>query len=342
MLQSLTRQTLGLILMLLLTFVGLLAVTFTLGRLVPNDPVLAIVGPKATQSTYDQVYKELGLDKPLYEQFYLYLKGVSKGDLGSSFLTSNKVLDDIKTYFPATIELATLGIIFGILFGIPLGILAATKANSIFDYLVRFFSIVGYSAPIFWLGYLGILIFYKHLDWVGAPEGRLGVVYAYTVPAVTNFVLIDTLLTGDWGAFKDAISHIILPTALLGWYSLGYISRMTRSFMIEQLQQEYITMAKVKGLSNTKIIWKHALSNAAIPLITVIMLSYATLLEGSVITETVFAWPGIGRYITSSLFSSDMNAVLGGTMVVGMVFVFFNILSDYLYKLADPRVRKGL
>lgn len=322
-----------------MTFLGLLMVTFFIGRFIPTDPVLAIVGEKASQSTYDKVYYELGLDKPLFVQFWRYLKGIFEGDLGTSSVTSNPVLTDILNYFPATFELATISIIFGILFGVPLGVMAAVKKNKLFDYILRFFSLVGHSAPIFWLGYMGVLIFYSKLDWVAPPEGRLSIIYEYTITKYTNMVLIDTILSQNWDAFKDAFAHIILPASLLAYYSIAYISRMTRSFMIEQLSQEYITAARIKGISEFKVVTKHALRNAAIPLITVIILSYASLLEGSVLTEIVFAWPGIGRYVTDSLLASDMNAVLGGTIVIGACFIFFNLLADLLYKVADPRAR---
>ncbi|MDV7103638.1 ABC transporter permease [Vibrio sp. TH_r3] len=325
--------------MLALTFLGLLLLTFVIGRLMPTDPVIAVIGDKAPEALYQKTYTEMGLDKPIVVQFIYYLKGVVSGDLGTSVRTANLVTDDILNYFPATLELATLATFFGILFGIPMGVIAAVKQNKWPDNLVRFLGLVGHSAPIFWLAMLGIVVFYQHLDWVAAPEGRLGVMYEYTLPKVTNMVLIDTMIAGDWDAFKDAFSHIILPASLLSYYSVAYLSRMTRSFMLDQLQQEYITTARVKGVSETAIIWRHALGNALVPLITVIALTYATLLEGSVLTEIVFSWPGLGRYITDGLLAADMNAVLGGTIVVGLVFILLNLTSDLLYKIFDPRAR---
>lgn len=336
------KKFINFILMLSSTFLGLLMVTFFIGRMIPTDPVLAIVGEKASQSTYDKVYYELGLDKPLIVQFWRYLQGIFQGDFGTSAVTSNPVLTDILNYFPATFELATLSIIFGIFIGVPLGVMAAVKKNKLFDYILRFFSLVGYSAPIFWLGYMGVLIFYSKLGWVAAPEGRLNVIYEYSITKYTNMVLIDSIMSKNWDAVKDAFAHIILPASLLAYYSIAYISRMTRSFMIEQLSQEYITAARIKGISEFKVVTKHALRNAAIPLITVIILSYASLLEGSVLTEIVFAWPGIGRYVTDALLASDMNSVLGGTIVIGCVFIFLNLLADLLYKVADPRARAGM
>jgi peptide/nickel transport system permease protein len=325
--------------MLLITFIGLLLLTFVIGRLMPTDPVIAVIGDKAPEALYQKTYLEMGLDKPIVVQFVYYLGGVLQGDLGTSVRTANLVSDDILNYFPATLELATLATIFGVLIGVPIGVLAAVKQNKWPDYLVRFFGLIGHSAPIFWLAMMGIVLFYQHLDWVAAPEGRLSVVYEYTLEKVTNMVLIDTLLAGDWGAFKDAFAHIVLPASLLSYYSIAYLSRMTRSFMLDQLQQEYITTARVKGVSELAIIWRHALGNAWVPLITVIALTYATLLEGSVLTEIVFSWPGLGRYITDSLLAADMNAVLGGTIVVGFVFILLNLTSDLLYKIFDPRAR---
>ncbi|MHA2937133.1 ABC transporter permease [Vibrio sp. RC27] len=325
--------------MLALTFLGLLLLTFVIGRLMPTDPVIAVIGDKAPEALYQKTYHEMGLDKPIAVQFIYYLGGVVSGDLGTSVRTANLVSDDILTYFPATLELATLATFFGIIFGIPAGVLAAVNQNKWIDNLVRVLGLIGHSAPIFWLAMLGIVVFYQHLDWVAAPEGRLSVMYEYTLPKVTNMVLVDTILAGSWDAFKDAFSHIILPASLLSYYSVAYLSRMTRSFMLDQLQQEYVTTARVKGVSERVIIWRHALGNAWVPLITVIALTYATLLEGSVLTEIVFSWPGLGRYITDSLLAADMNAVLGGTIVVGLVFILLNLTSDLLYKVLDPRAR---
>lgn len=325
--------------MLAMTFFGLLLLTFVIGRMMPTDPVIAVIGDKAPEALYQATYIKMGLDKPIAIQFIYYLNGVIHGDLGTSVRTGNLVTKDILTYFPATLELATLATIFGILIGVPMGVLAAVKQNKWQDNLVRIFGLIGHSAPIFWLAMIAIVVFYQHLDWVAAPEGRLSVIYEYTLPKVTNMVLVDTLLAKDWGAFKDALAHIILPASLLSYYSIAYLSRMTRSFMLDQLHQEYIITARVKGVSESTIIWKHALGNAWVPLITVIALTYASLLEGSVLTEIVFSWPGLGRYITDALLAADMNAVLGGTIVVGLVFILLNLTSDLLYKVFDPRAR---
>jgi len=322
----------------LLTYLGLLAVTFFIGRVIPIDPVLAVVGDRAPEHVVARVREEMGLNKPLWQQFYIYLGKVAQGDFGTSVLTSNPVMQDIRRTFPATIELATLGILIGAGLGVPLGVWAAVRRGGLVDQVVRVMGLIGYSVPIFWLGLMGLVLFYAKLGWVGGP-GRIDVTYEYTLTMVSGFLLLDAARAGQWDAFGNALSHLILPASLLGYFSLAYISRMTRSFMLHELSQEYVVAARAKGLSESRIIWRHALRNAMVPLVTVIALSYAGLLEGSVLTETVFAWPGLGLYITNSLQNADMNAVLGGTIVVGTIFVGLNLLSDVLYQVLDPRTR---
>lgn len=323
---------------LLLTFIGLTTVTFTIGRVMPADPVLAVIGDRAPQAAYDRVYKEMGLDQPIYEQYYRYLGELSRGDLGTSIMTSQPVLEDIKRFFPATLELSTIATLIGVLLGVPMGVLAAVNQGRLLDHFVRIFGLIGYSVPVFWLGMVGLLIFYGKLDWVAGP-GRIDVYYDGIVETVTGFILIDAAIAGEWDIFHNAVSHLILPSLLLGSFALAYIARMTRSFMLDQLNQEYVLTARVKGASETSVIWRHAFRNVLVQLITIVGLTYASLLEGSVLTETVFSWPGIGQYITTSLFNADMNAVLGGTVVVGICFVGINMLSDLLYKTVDPRAR---
>ncbi|ESZ11782.1 MULTISPECIES: ABC transporter permease [Mesorhizobium] len=320
------------------TYLGLLAVTFFIGRVIPIDPVLAVLGDRAPANVVERTRREMGLDLPLIEQFYIYVKNALNGNFGTSVLTTNPVMTDIRRAFPATIELATLGTLIGALLGVPLGVLAAVRRGSIIDQIVRIIGLVGYSVPIFWLGLLALVLFYARLQWVAFP-GRLDIVYEYTFTPITGFYLLDALWQRQWDVFRDAFRHIILPASLLGYFSLAYISRMTRSFMLNELAQEYIVAARAKGLSETRIIWGHALRNAAVPMVTVIALSYAGLLEGSVLTETVFSWPGIGLYITNSLQNADMNAVLGGTIIIGSVFIGINLLSDLLYRVLDPRTK---
>ncbi len=323
---------------LVLTFVGLTAVTFTIGRVMPADPVLAVIGDRAPQSAYDRVYLEMGLDRPIYEQYGRYLNELAHGDLGTSIMTSQPVLEDIKRFFPATLELATIATLMGIFIGVPMGVLAAVNQGRLIDHVVRILGLIGYSIPVFWLGMVALLIFYGNLGWVAGP-GRIDVYYNGIVDTITGFILIDAALAKEWDIFWNAVSHLILPATLLGAFALAYIARMTRSFMLDQLNQEYILTARVKGASEGAVIWRHAFRNVLVQLITIIGLTYASLLEGSVLTETVFSWPGIGQYITTSLFNADMSAVLGGTVVVGTCFVGINMLSDMLYKLVDPRAR---
>ena len=330
----------NLLVVIALTYLGLLAVTFFIGRVIPVDPVLAIVGDRAPEHVVKRVREELGLNLPVYQQFAIYVRKATSGDFGTSVLTSNPVLHDIRKTFPATLELATCGILIGAGLGVPLGVWAAVKRGGVVDQAVRIMGLIGYSVPIFWLGLMAMVVFYARLGWVGGP-GRIDVAFEYVVPPVTNLLLLDAALAGEWEALGNAFSHLVLPASLLGYFSLAYISRMTRSFMLNELTQEYIVAARAKGLSESRIIWRHALRNAWVPLVTVIALSYAGLLEGSVLTETVFAWPGLGLYITNSLQNADMNAVLGGTIVVGSIFIGLNLLSDVLYRLLDPRTRQG-
>jgi peptide/nickel transport system permease protein len=333
------RAGAGLIGTLAITGFGLLAVTFFIGRVVPIDPVLAIAGDRAPEHVVQRVRQELGLDLPLPQQFVIYLKKVSQGDFGTSVLTSRPVLQDLLRSFPATFELATAGILVGVGLGVPLGVWAAVRRGGWVDQAVRVLGLIGYSVPIFWLGLMALVLFYARLGWVAGP-GRIDVSYEYTLTPVTGLILLDTAMAGEWEAFRNALAHLALPALLLGAFSMAYISRMTRSFMLAELAQEYVVAARAKGLSELRIIWRHALRNALVPLVTVIALSYAGLLEGSVLTETVFAWPGLGQYITNSLQNADMNAVLGGTLLVGAIFIGLNLLSDGLYQLLDPRTRR--
>lgn len=323
---------------LLVTLAGLLFATFIIGRVMPIDPVIAVVGDKASAETYAQARADMGLDRPLWVQFGRYIEGIARGDLGQSSSSGQPVVEDIARAFPATLELSVVAIMIGIGIGLPLGVYAAHRRNTWFDHAARVLSLFGYSTPVFWLGLIALLIFYAQLGWTGGP-GRIGTAYRYTVQEWSGLMLVDTLRSGDWNAFRSAFSHIILPALLLGYFSLAYIARMTRNFMIEELNKEYVTMARIKGASETRVLWRHAFPNALVPVVTVIALSFGHLLEGAVLTETVFAWPGLGLYITKSLFSADMPAVLGGTLVVGICFVLLNKLTDVIYPLLDPRTR---
>jgi len=327
-----------LVLTVLVTFLGLLLVTFFIGRVVPTDPVLAAVGDRAPAAVYERVRMELGLHLPLWQQFWIYVQKVVQGDFGTAVLTGKPVLSDIRRVFPATLELATVATLLGLIIGVPMGVFAAVHQNKWIDHVIRVLALFGHSVPVFWLGLVGLLILYAWLGVVAGP-GRLDVGYFDVVDTVTGVILVDSVLAGEWEVFGNAFSHIILPAAILGYFSLAYIARMTRSFMLEQLRQEYITTARVKGMAESRVIWRHAFGNILVPLITVIALTYANLLEGSVLTETVFAWPGLGSYLTDALLAADMNAVLGATIIVGTIFIGINLLSDVLYRLVDPRAK---
>lgn len=322
-----------------LTFLGLTCVTFFIGRVIPIDPVLAIVGDKASLETYNRVRIEIGLDQPIPVQYWRYLVKVLHGDFGISVITAHPVMYDLLHVFPATIELSVFSLIIGVVLGIPLGVIAATHRGRWQDQVIRFTSLLGYSMPVFWLGLVGLLLFYAKLGWVEGP-GRIDVAFDDIVPTVTGLITIDSLISGDYDVFWNAVSHLILPSSILGYLSLAYVARMTRSFMLGQLKQEYVLATLAKGLSPFRVVWVHALGNVWVPLVTVIALTFGSLLEGAVLTETVFAWPGLGLYLKNSLFNADLNAVLGGTMVVGVCYIGLNLLSDILYPLVDPRARE--
>jgi peptide/nickel transport system permease protein len=322
----------------LLTLFGLLLATFLIARYLPIDPVLAVVGDRASPETYRRVRGELGLDQPLLVQFYRYALMVLHGEFGRSVLTRNPVTDDIGRFLPATVELASSATLMGVALGIPAGVIAAARRGGWPDLVVRVLGLFGYSVPVFWLGLMALLVFYAALGWAAGP-GRLDIFLEDRVSPATGLILVDSAVAGDGAVFRSALAHLVLPASVLGYFSFAYISRMTRSFMLEQLGQDYVVAARAKGVSERRVLWSHAFGNILGPLIAAVALSYASLLEGSVLTETVFAWPGIGSYITGSLLSIDMNAVLGGTLVVGMIFITLNLLADLLYRLLDPRAR---
>ena len=324
----------------LLTFLGLTIVTFVIGRVIPIDPVLAVVGDHAPAEVYDRARLAMGIDLPIPVQYWRYLVNVLHGQFGTSVITSQPVLDDLLRVFPATFELSALSLLIGVAAGIPMGVVAATKRGRWQDQLVRFGSLLGYSTPVFWLGLIGLLVFYAKLGWVSGP-GRLDVGFEDIVDPVTGMITVDSLLAGQYDVFFNALHHLVLPASILGLYSLAYVARMTRSFMLGQLQQEYILAGLAKGLSPTRVVWVHALGNIRVQLITVVALTFGSLLEGAVLTETVFAWPGLGLYLKNSLFNADMNAVLGGTVLIGVIYIGLNLISDLLYPLVDPRVRRA-
>lgn len=320
-----------------ITLFGLVLVTFLIGRVMPIDPVLAIVGDRAPADVVEKVRLDLGLDEPLYVQFWIYLGKLAHGDLGRSVMTSHTVVDDIIRFFPATMELATAAIIIAALIGIPIGVLAAVKQGTRIDHTIRVICLAGHSLPIFVLALISLLVFYATLEIAPGP-GRQNILFDDMVPTVTGMLTLDALLAGEWEVFWDAVAHLLQPAGVLAYFSMAYLARMTRAFMLDTLRGEFIITARAKGLSPARVIWKHAFGNIAVRLITILALAYAGLLEGAVVTETVFSWPGLGQYLTVSLLNADMNAVLGATLVVGVTYLAFNLLADLLYRLLDPRV----
>lgn len=331
-------RILGQVISIAVTLFGLLLLTFVIGRMMPVDPVRAIVGEDASPDTYMQVYRQLGLDRPLWEQFLIYVGDVLRGDFGTSIRTGRPVIEDILAVMPATIELATLAILIGAGLGITLGVVAAANKDRWPDHLIRIVSLLGHSMPIFWTGMIGLILFYAVLGWVGG-SGRVSDFYLGLVEGPTGLLLIDSLLAGEMEVFRSALRHLVLPASILGYASAAYITRMTRSFMLDQLNQEYITTARVKGLSRSRTIWGHAFVNIRVQLVTIVALTYGGLLEGAVLIETVFAWPGFGQYLTNNLMIGDMSAVMTCVLLVGVIFITLNLLSDVLYRVFDPRTR---
>lgn len=322
----------------IITLFGLMVITFMIGRVMPVDPVIAAVGDNAPEAVIQRVRAEMGLDQPLVVQFFNYISQVLHGDLGNSILTRNPVTTDIARYFPATLELATYALFISAAIGIPLGVWAAVRQGSWVDQTIRVVCLAGHSVPVFVLALISLLVFYATLDIAPGP-GRQDIIYEGMIPHVTGIMTIDTLLDGNWDAFVDAVKHLIQPVLILAYFSMAYITRMTRAFMLDALKGEYVITARAKGLSLSAVIWKHAFPTVAVQLVTVIALTYAGLLEGAVVTETVFSWPGLGQYLTVSLMNADMNPVVGATLLIGVIYVGLNLLADILYKVLDPRVR---
>ena len=321
-----------------ITLFGLVLITFLIGRVVPIAPVLAVVGDRAPQDVYDRTRREMGLDRPLPEQFLRYSVQLARGDLGKSVMTSNRVSTDIARFFPATLELATIALLVATLVGVPLGVWAAVRQGSWIDQSIRVVCLSGHSIPVFVLALISLLVFYATLGWAPGP-GRQDVLFQDMVPQVTGLLLVDCVIAGDWDSLRDAAAHLVLPSLVLGAFNMAYIARMTRAFMLESLRGEFIITARAKGLSAMAVIWRHAFGNILVRLVTVVALAYAGLLEGAVLTETIFSWPGLGQYLTGSLLNADMNAVLGATLVVGFTYVALNLFADLMYRLLDPRVQ---
>ncbi|MGE0616695.1 MAG: ABC transporter permease [Bacteriovoracia bacterium] len=321
------------------TFFGVTILAFALIRLVPGDPVLLMLGERGVQpEVYAEMRAELGLDKPMLTQYFKFVGGVFQGDLGTSVVSKRPVVEEFWTRFPATLELGVVALFFAVLIGVPCGIVAAVKRNSWFDYTLIGASLVGYSMPIFWWGLILILIFSVYLGWTPV-SGRLAV--EFDVPLRTGFMLVDSLLSEyRWSAFWSALKHLILPAAALGTIPLAVISRITRSSLLEVIGEDYIRTAKAKGLTHFRVICVHALRNALIPVITVVGLLFGTIITGAILTETIFSWPGIGKWLVRSVTSRDYPVIQGGILFIATMIIAINMFVDLLYAWVNPRIRE--
>ncbi len=319
------------------TFIGITLLAFAMIRLVPGDPIELLVGERGLDpARHAALRAELGLDKPLLEQYAIYMSGVLRGDLGKSIVTKQPVVNEFFTLFPATIELSVCAMIFAIVLGLPAGIIAGVRRGSVFDHSVMGAALTGYSMPIFWWGLLLIILFSGILGWTPV-SGRLSLLF-YFEP-VTGFMLIDSILSGQDGAFLSAVRHLILPTVVLGTIPLAVIARQTRSAMLEVLNEDYVRTARAKGLAPLRVIGLHALRNALIPVITVIGLQVGVLFSGAVLTETIFAWPGIGKWLIDSISRRDYPSVQGGILLIATTVIVVNLSVDLVYGLINPRIR---
>lgn len=321
--------------------IGITLLLFVVTHIVPVNPLAVILTERSMDDpeAVKAATEKWALDKPLPTQYIIYLKNLLQGDLGTSFKTKNPVALDLKTFLPATIELAICSFIFAILFGLPLGIIAAIKSGSFADQVTRIISLLGASMPPFWSGLLVLFVFYYKLDWAPGP-GRMSSRIEAPSP-VTGLLVYDSLVQGNMTAFWDALSHLVLPSIILGWFTLALISRITRSSMLEVLSQDYIRTARAKGVAERWVILKHALRNALIPLVTLVGLAFAGLMSGAIMTETIFAWPGIGRYAVESAANLDYPAITGTTLLIAIIYMLVNIFVDMLYTVIDPRIREG-
>ncbi len=331
------RFILGRIAVLVPTFIGVSIVAFSFIRLLPGDPVALMSGERVmSPERHAQISHALGYDRPLVIQYLDYLGGVVTGDLGNSIVTKRPILEDFAALFPATLELSLFAMMFAVLLGIPAGIIAAVKRGSFFDQSVMGVALVGYSMPIFWWGLLLIILFSGILGWTPV-SGRISLLYYF--PPVTGFMLIDSLLSGQEGAFKSALSHLILPAVVLGTIPLAVIARQTRSAMLEVLGEDYVRTARAKGLPPLRVIGIHALRNALIPVVTTIGLQVGVLMAGAILTETIFSWPGIGKWMVDSVFKRDYPVIQGGLLIIAGIIMLVNLTVDLLYGLINPRIR---
>lgn len=324
------------ILMLIPVLIGVSIIVFLIMRVFSPDPAPIVLGQHATQEAVEAWRQANGLNDSIFMQYFHFITGAVTGDFGTSYYTKTPVIKEIFSRFPATIELAVVAIILASVFGVLIGVISAVKKNSIFDNAGMFLALIGVSMPIFWLGILLIIFFSGTLHWLPS-SGRIDPLLQ--PGSVTGFYLIDSLIAGNMDSFKDAFKHLVLPASALAMYSMAIIARMTRSSMLETLQQDYIRTARAKGISEGKVIRKHALRNGLIPIVTVIGLQLGSLLGGAVLTETVFSWPGIGAYTVTCILKSDFPVVQGIVLLIASVFVFVNLIVDVIYAFLDPRIK---
>ena len=319
------------------TFFGVTLVAFVFIRTLPGDPVLLMAGERGmSEERHAELMAKLGFDKPIIVQYGHYILQLARGEFGTSIVTRKPVVEEFMTLFPATVELSLVAMLIAVVFGLPAGMIAATKRGSVFDHTVMTSALVGYSMPIFWWGLLLIIFFSGILGWTPV-SGRISVLF-YFEP-VTGFMLIDSLLSGQEGAFRSALSHLILPAIVLGTIPLAVIARQTRSAMLEVLSEDYVRTARAKGLGPARVIGLHALRNALIPVITVIGLQVGVLFAGAILTETIFSWPGIGKWMIDSIARRDYSAVQGGLLLIAAIIMFVNLVVDLLYGLINPQIR---
>ena len=325
------------IIFLMLVLFGMSLITFTVSHIVPADPIRIIAGQRATKETIEIYRKQYGMDKPLPLQYLIYMKNLLRGDLGESIISRRKVLDDLKDYFPATIELVGFAMFLALIIGIPLGVRSANKRGRFTDHSFRVFAILGVSMPIFWLGLVNQLIFYGKLRLLPI-DGRLDT-FLISPQRVTGLYLIDSLIALDFEVFWDALKHLILPGVTMAFGILAVVTRMTRTSMLECLNQDYIRTARAKGLKNFRVTYIHALKNAAPPILTVVGLQTGFLLAGDFLAETIFNWPGIGRYGVTAITNMDFPAIMGVTLLISLIYVLVNLFVDIFYTVFDARIR---
>lgn len=323
------------ILIVLPTLLGVTIIVFLMLRITPGDPAELLLGERATPESLEAMREYLGLNEPLHVQYGMFIKRVIKLDLGETIWTREKVSREIRERFPATIELAVMAMLISCFLGVILGIVSATKQYSWFDYLSMVASLFGVSMPVFWLGLMLMLVFSLSLGWF-PMSGRAGVGTDITI--ITNFYILDAILAWDWEALKDVLRHLALPAVALSTIPLAIVARMTRSSMLEVLRQDYIKTAKAKGLSQTKVVLKHALRNGLIPVVTVVGLQFGILMGGAILTETVFAWPGVGKWLFDGVVKRDYMVIQGGTLLIATTFVLVNLIVDVLYAVINPRI----